>query len=143
MAQNNIPADVLKRIDSNANDYLSLKEVEFSQRSFNAYIAGATAEAERAQELKNLLDEAQALLSKEREKAWKLVDALEEAKWVLVDLYSDKGDSGSPLTEKIDLILQQWKDRKEVIDPCPHCGKELNRDRNLCCRECGKEVEIG
>ena len=24
--------------------------------------------------------------------------------------------------------------------PCPHCGKELNRDRNLCCRECGKEV---
>lgn len=38
--------------------------------------------------------------------------------------------------------LQQWKDSgKEVNDPCPHCGKELSRDRNLCCRECGKEVE--
>jgi len=30
---------------------------------------------------------------------------------------------------------------KIVIDPCPHCGKELSRDRSLCCRECGKEVE--
>lgn len=29
---------------------------------------------------------------------------------------------------------------KEPTDPCPHCGKELSRDRNLCCRECGKEV---
>ncbi len=25
--------------------------------------------------------------------------------------------------------------------PCPHCGKELYYDRNMCCRECGKEVE--
>ena len=30
-----------------------------------------------------------------------------------------------------------------VPDQCPHCGKELSRDRNLCCRECGKEVERG
>lgn len=38
-----------------------------------------------------------------------------------------KGDSGGTV---------------EAIDrPCPHCGKELSRDRNLCCRECGKEVE--
>lgn len=37
--------------------------------------------------------------------------------------------------------LQQWKGTgKEVENPCPHCGKELHRDRNLCCRECGKEV---
>ncbi len=32
-----------------------------------------------------------------------------------------------------------WKG-KEVKCPCPNCGKELSRDRNLCCRECGKEV---
>ena len=31
----------------------------------------------------------------------------------------------------------------EVTDSCPHCGKELHRDRNLCCKECGKEVERG
>lgn len=40
--------------------------------------------------------------------------------------------------------LQQFKDGKEVAHkiyrPCPHCGKELFRDRNLCCRACGKEV---
>lgn len=29
---------------------------------------------------------------------------------------------------------------KPATHPCPHCGKELSRDRNLCCRECGKEV---
>lgn len=37
--------------------------------------------------------------------------------------------------------LEQWNGPgKEITDPCPHCGKELSRDRNLCCRECGKEV---
>lgn len=35
--------------------------------------------------------------------------------------------------------IAAWKG-KEVERPCPHCGKELSRDRNLCCRECGKEV---
>ena len=44
MTNNNtqLPVEVLKKIDSDANDYLGLKEVEFSQRSFNAYAAGAT-----------------------------------------------------------------------------------------------------
>lgn len=37
---------------------------------------------------------------------------------------------------------KQWNAGK-IDRPCPHCGKELNRDRNLCCRECGKEVENG
>ena len=34
--------------------------------------------------------------------------------------------------------LEQWQGKD--ASQCPHCGKELNRDRNLCCRECGKEV---
>lgn len=38
-----------------------------------------------------------------------------------------KGDSGGTV--------------EAINDPCPHCGKELSRDRNLCCRECGKEVQ--
>lgn len=40
-----LPVEVVKQIDSDANDYLGTKEVEFSQRSFNAYTAGATAYA--------------------------------------------------------------------------------------------------
>ena len=69
-------------------------------------IAGATAEAERAQAVANVL---------------------EDAKWELLDLYRDKGDNGSPLTEKIDMILQQWKERKEVEpepEGCPYCGSQ-------------------
>jgi DNA repair exonuclease SbcCD ATPase subunit len=58
--------------------------------------------------------------------------------------------------ELIKLTPEKISDIKEAIDwyrspegmkegenPCPHCGKELSRDRNLCCRECGKEVENG
>lgn len=42
-------------------------------------------------------------------------------------------------------LLQQFKDgtkgkEVEVYRPCPHCGRELFRDRNLCCRACGREV---
>lgn len=42
--------------------------------------------------------------------------------------------------------LQQFKYGRvedKVYRPCPHCGKELFRDRNLCCRACGKEVGDG
>jgi hypothetical protein len=46
-----LPKEIQKRIDSDANDYLGTKEVEFSQRSFNAYLAGATEWAGRAQSL--------------------------------------------------------------------------------------------
>jgi hypothetical protein len=46
-----LPAEVVKQIDSDANDYLGLKEVEFSQRSFNAYVAGATAYAAKLHQL--------------------------------------------------------------------------------------------
>lgn len=82
------------------------------------------------------------------ERAKGLADALRE----LVDLKYMK-DEGLKMKEYLDrkpaawtqaiIALQQWKDGKgkEVERPCPHCGKELSRDRNLCCRECGKEVK--
>jgi hypothetical protein len=40
------------------------------------------------------------------------------------------------------LYFERIKQQVDEVDrPCPHCGKELFRDRNLCCRECGEEVE--
>ena len=60
MSNNNtqLPVELHKKIYSDANDYLGLKEVEFSQRSFNAHVAGATEYAnklhEAQQEIKDL-----------------------------------------------------------------------------------------
>lgn len=55
-----------------------------------------------------------------------------------------KNMAGGVISEReAEKEVQQWKDGKEVARPCPHCGKELSRDRNLCCRECGKEVVNG
>lgn len=85
------------------------------------YIAGATAEHGRAQVL---------------------VDALENAKKHIHELCMTIIRLGytpfNPISE-INEALEQWKG-KEPDRPCPHCGKELSRDRNICCRECGKEV---
>lgn len=85
--------------------YPGTGQSEVYSRYLDGYIAGATAEAKRAQENKRLLDEAQTLLSKEREKGWKLFNALE---WIKT--YGPVDD----LTIKfIDKALQQWKDRKD------------------------------
>lgn len=81
-----------ERIKADAQAYVA--KTRGQQGRVETYIAGATAENTRAQVL---------------------VDVLEDAKWELLDLYRDKGDNGSPLTEKIDMILQKWKG-KEVGD---------------------------
>lgn len=125
MEQNNIPADVQERIPDNnvewAEKYLSL------QKEYNQALKDIINTELKYAELKKKYDGARSALDTKQcellreigennavaERAQKLVDALEEAKWELLDLYNDKGDSGSPLTEKIDLILQQWKDRKD------------------------------
>lgn len=59
-----------------------------------------------------------------------------------------KNMAGGVLSDhEAEKYVQQFKDgkRKEdkVYRPCPHCGKELFRDRNLCCRACGEEVNNG
>jgi len=66
-AEVQLPEDILKQIDSDANDYLGEKEVEFSQRSFNAYIAGATAWAIWKLKYDELILRVDKLLTIERE----------------------------------------------------------------------------
>lgn len=105
------------RIKADAEAYAGQFKHGFDYRK-PAYIDGATAEAERAQVL---------------------VDALEE-----ITTWKQENRSAACILTHIKNFayekLKQWNEGKEVTDPCPHCGKELSRDRNLCCRECGKEV---
>lgn len=78
----------------------------------DGYIAGATAENNRAEELKKLLDEAQALLSAEREKAWLIVNALEQ--------YNTRHEGGllpDRFTyEKAVKTLEQWKGTGKEVE---------------------------
>lgn len=71
-----------------------------------------------------------------KEQAQRMADAL---KWIQMHVPIDPD-----VDDVISGALQQFKDGKgkedKVYRPCPHCGKELFRDRNLCCRACGKEV---
>jgi len=89
-----LPAEVLKKIDSDANDYLGAKDVEFSQRSFNAYIAGATEYAtkllqeqrDRAHEVaiqKMINKEALKLTEKAQKRLQELQDELYQSKALL------------------------------------------------------------
>lgn len=122
MSNNQLPADVQERIKADAEAYIKSYPDEGTE--WAAYIAGATAEARHIAPMANALDQiAQAPVpANERE----MLSWIETARALC------------------DTTLQQWKgDGKEVDDPCPNCGKELHRDRNLCCRECGKEVGNG
>lgn len=116
-----LPKTTQDRIEQEAAHYVDQAHAYIGDDIHQAYIAGATSYAERAQ---------------------KLVEALEIAKREIVALYKKQGYKESFVTRTIDESLVEWKGAgKEVDRPCPHCGKELSRDRNLCCRECGKEVE--
>lgn len=112
-----LPKITLDRIFENAFNCTSKLKEEKRGASYclgfqAGYEAGATAENERAQ---------------------KLAEALE---WIKT--YGPVDD----LTIKfIDKALNEWNGAASPDRPCPHCGKELNRDRNLCCRECGEEVK--
>lgn len=77
------------------------------------YIAGATAVHERAQ---------------------KMVDALK----YIQKFYDTKDISLSMYAAGVIKEYEQYN-AAAPARPCPHCGKELDRDRNLCCG--GKEVE--
>ena len=114
------------------------------------YIAGATAEHDRAQgKLKEAQDAARMFCNKHNETATQLAELVDKVQ-VLVDALEEiikMSNAGKTLSHidshvaaKARKTLEQWKSGKEVERPCPHCGKELSRDRNLCCRECGKEV---
>lgn len=121
MSNNQLPADVHKRIEQDAfKKYPLILSHTHTDGPRTGYIAGATAEAERAQ---NVIAAFEALLN-----------------------VMPNGDALRYFYAKEEIIkgrqaIEQWKEGNEIVNPCPHCGKELNRDRNLCCRECGKEVE--
>lgn len=125
-----LPKTTQDRIKADANKkYPLIASHTHSHGPRSGYIAGATAEAERAQ---------------------KLVEALGKAKHALENSYdiTDYPADGNTIQDaaikEIEQVLAEWKGAgKEVDRPCPHCGKELSRDRNLCCRECGKEVSNG
>lgn len=130
MSNNQLPADVQERIkaDSIKSYPIPVKfldQVSCMERR-EGYIAGATAERERAQLLVDMLMNVRAFIA----------GATAGAMHPFTSLIT--------LGKEVETVLQQWKgEGKEVTDPCPHCGKELHRDRNLCCRECGKEVGDG
>lgn len=95
------------RIDREARNKFQYGGLIRTQSKREGYIAGATAEHERAEDAIKLLKEAQALLTVETEKAWELVNALE---WIKT--YGPVDD----LTKKfIDNALQKWEG-KEVLN---------------------------
>lgn len=148
-----LPKETQERIKADAEAYANDKYGEYAsncndleyykwKECVDVYIAGATAEATKAFEMYKML--------------------------VLLSQYHYQAKEGRELNHdaiigKIEEHLQQWnagkvveKEKEPLIPiavykqqgcnvsnsrPCPHCGKELNRDRNLCCRECGEEVE--
>lgn len=118
MSNNQLPADVESRLDA-AVKRRSLSH-DYASGYKEGYIAGATAENNRAQPA---------------------IDTLEQIANAPVPLNGNEMLAWTDMVKNLcEKALQQWRGEKEVIDPCPHCGKELSLDRNLCCRECGKEV---
>lgn len=116
-----LPKTTQDRIEDEAAHYVDQAHVYIGDDIHQAYIAGANAEAERGQ---------------------KMITDIENI------IKHSKGSSESVyvnvLIDSLTKKLTEWKGAgKEVDNPCPHCGKELSRDRNLCCRECGKEVTNG
>ena len=73
----------------------------------------------------------------------RIKDKADKMEAALREIIKDIGSlADGDIFEIASKALQQWNDeKKEATDPCPSCGKYLSRDRNLCCRECGKEVE--
>lgn len=125
MSNKQLPAETIERIKADAakatneqDERLRGQSKDYGRRiSFldgyeDGYIAGATAEAAKTERLIEIMQEV-IRISDRKHDAW---DRAKE-------------------------FIQQWKEGKEVVtNPCPNCGKELRRDRNLCCRECGMEV---
>lgn len=114
-----------ERIKADADQHVKGLSIQHSKSHQHAgYIAGATDVYERAEPMAEVLEyiiHCPATYDKTQLLIW-IDSAIAKAKQA----------------------LEQWKGTgKEVTDPCPNCGKELSRDRNLCCRECGKEVENG
>lgn len=145
MTPDKLPVDVRKNIWAEAERYAEEKVKAVNEEHFNVYnahIAGATAWA--GWKVKH--DELQA-------QAQCMADALGK----ISNIVSWMEETGaSRISELAETALKQWnsgedekKDQliptaiykqqgsKTVTDPCPHCGKELSRDRHGCCRECG------
>ncbi len=80
-----------------------------------------------------------------KERCDKMEDALEKIKATHKKYHDLNGDNPAA-NHLMNIALEALAHKPEGInenqppDPCPHCGKGLSRDRNLCCRECGKEV---
>lgn len=130
MTTNQIPASVQERIKADAEKYVHMTCTYIGTDEHAAYIAGATAEAQHAADLKKLLDEAQALLSKEIGKSWELVKALELAKsklnWV----------ENADAIEILRNAIKQWKGEKEVgpvkeIEYMPILSAELSELKGI------------
>ena len=170
-----LPSNTFERIKNEAKLY---EETEPFTGSRKGYIAGATAENERAQGLADAL-EAFVQYQGALMPSWPIVA---NARKALQQWKDGKGKEACIEKEKtfeyeirhINNYNSEMKVINEMVgkgyrlvavspycsgnsmyfermeqqadkptDPCPHCGKELSRDRNLCCRECGKEVERG
>lgn len=138
----NISKNAEERIKADAAKYCKGVTNSFKVHTMtNAYIAGATAEHERAQKLADALDQfisfhetgllparhvyEQAVAARKQWKSGKVITNEQASN--LLNPPEDNEPKGMEMT----------------ADPfyrCPRCGKELHRDRNLCCRNCGKEV---
>lgn len=114
-----------ERIKADAEAYASgIGDFSRKMGALFGYIAGATVVHERAQLLVKTLKQVEyhLLLAKNKPNNTDYKGLVEH------------------LSKAVTETLEQWKG-KEPDRPCHHCGKELSHDRNLCCRECGKEVE--
>jgi endogenous inhibitor of DNA gyrase (YacG/DUF329 family) len=134
-----LPNTTQERIKADAERYIDQIHCHVGDMEYEAYIAGATAEAERAQKM---VDYVNLVYQKANEgiEYWnkqiesnRYNNAINDQAYEALRMHETERDFCKRLMDSFPDI---FSDR-----PCPHCGKELNRDRNLCC-ECGKEVEI-
>lgn len=132
--QERIKADA-ERMLKDQNEILLLNET-YMEGYEEGYIAGATAENERALPVIYLLTEIKSAYG----------DQFTNHHNEMIEQTLQQCNAGKEVEkEKEPLIpIAVYKQQGCNVSnshPCPHCGKELNRDRNLCC-ECGKKVEI-
>lgn len=154
-----------ERIKADAEAYIEEKGTAYAY----GYIAGATAWAQWKVKHEELLAQTNLSLAIQRQcttdaqnrcermirqrndmqsMAQRMADALEEIAEGSHDYestnYAKRLHMPNCRACKAKEVLQQFKDggkEDKVYRPCPHCSKELFRDRNLCCRACGKEVK--
>lgn len=132
-----LPEEIQEQISKDADEYA--RTFSGTRSIKRPYRAGATAWAQ----WKSKHDEVKVAAEKLRLALVMAVFALKQS-YDVNDFPADgqtNQDSAIRIGEE---ALQQFKDggkEDKVYRPCPHCGKELFRDRNLCCRACGKEVE--